>query len=151
MKRPSKQNFAKCLYFKWIIDKWIQFLYRNEVLKKMNEKNAQNRNRLNHQINYNDNNGLIGITTSSTISHHVNVQFSFYTWLGQFTQQKIQMRTLSIHFPIAIITYFLSLCIISLRNWYQMNNRCYFKRLEDENVGTKINYILFHSIFYHGT
>lgn len=90
--------------------------YGNEVLKKMNEKNAQNRNRLNHQINYNDNNGLIGITTSSTISHHVNIHFSFYTWLGHFTQQKIQMRTLSIHFPIAIITYFLSLCIISLRN-----------------------------------
>ena len=136
-----------------MIDKWNQCRYRNEVLKKMNEKNAQNRNRLNHQINYNDNNGLIGITTSSTISHHVNIQFSFYTWLGQFTQQKIQMRTLSIHFPIAIITYFLSLCIISLRNWYKMNNRYNFKRLEDENVdyirsGTKINYILFNSIFY---
>ena len=131
-----------------MIDKWIQCPYRNEVLKKMNEKNAQNRNRLNHQINYNDNNGLIGITTSSTISHHVNIHFSFYTWLGHFTQQKIQMRTLSIHFPIAIITYFLSLCIVSLRNWYQMNNRCNFKRLSDENVdyygsGTKIYCILF--------
>jgi len=89
---------------------------RNEVLKKMNEKNAQNRNRLNHQITYNENNGLIGITTSSTASHHVKAQFSFYTWLGQFTQQKIQIRTISIHFPIALITYFFSLCIISLRN-----------------------------------
>ena len=94
----------------------MQWIRRNEVLKKMNEKNAQNRNRLNHQIIYNDNNGLIGITTSSTASHHVKAQFSFYTWLGQFTQQKIQMRTISIHFPIAVITYFVSLWVVSLRN-----------------------------------
>ena len=79
-------------------------------MKKGNEKKeSSNRNRLqNHQIIYNDHNGLIGIT-SSTASHVRTTRSSFFTWLGRHTQN-FQMR-ISIHIPIAILTYFQSLSI----------------------------------------
>ena len=81
-------------------------------MKQGNEKKDSNsRNRLqNHQIVYNDHNGLIGIT-SSTASHVRTTRSSFFTWLGHHTQN-FQMR-ISIHIPIAILTYFQSLSYCS--------------------------------------
>jgi len=83
------------------------------IAKKMNEKNTHTQNRLNQQLIYNDNNGLIGITSST--ASHVQTQSSFYAWLGHHTA-KFQI-IISSHVPIAIITYFQSLFFFSLRIW----------------------------------
>ena len=83
---------------------------RVETMKKVNDRTTNNRNRLHHQILYNDNNGLISITSTAS---HAQTRSWFYTWLGYHTQQ-FQMR-ISIQVPIAITAYSMSLCFFPPR------------------------------------